>query len=807
MSSVPYAAFAIALAVAVAAPRAQDREPAPTRIRVVSMDDLPRPGVTLVSFDPKRLREAPADGWVRTSDERILKHRFAVSVRTDPEGIAELPALSPGHRVDAGAPFVGSHLERDGDDFKLRVSQQELFTVRVLDAAGEHLRGFPVALYAGGREEAIARTGSTGLALLGMEPTFEARLTIAPSGWVGPRDAFPTVATVLARARAEMTVPAYGQVRLRPVRGGKPTRVRAGDFQVYEPSIYSAHWHGAAVNGFELPCVALGQTLRGRVSFDGVTQMFQLRGPTALGECITFDVELERPMPCLALRLSAEAAGAVGLPRNVDITVHTDQGHAYFRTAVEGGAVNVKASHLHGTRILRVDVDGETEDREANGRVTSARAWWATRTVDLAIADGALDLGEFALRAHPPLLRGIVLDETGAPVANALLTVTAKVGDTTRERGVGTGFDGRFLLVGPWPRDAEGTPASVVLSYAHGTDKRASQPLAPGSKVTFTVPKPAQIDANVPSLVARFADLPQDWQQILSIEALRQPDDPAAVGVMHTSRLRGVGARPIEERDADGTRLVWRGLRTGRYTLRVLAPLSHEALLQIEDLHVTPVGCADARLTDLRIADGLHVVTLRVLDATGVPVAGASIEMHTRSAPKQGKQSARSEPPRSYSRRTDGQGRARVTVRRGAKFHAVVRAEGHRTLDVGELVDGADLRLEPAGTLQVAVLGLPPDIPRDKLSIYLRHAERGRLDLTTDSAVVGGEDTARVALPARGRYHVQLMVATRTAESGWGTTIATRDVDLGEGAPTRVEFPVDAATLDRLRRRLSEVGK
>lgn len=151
-------------------------------------DGLPMPGVPVHVAHVRELeRPRPPDGWLRPFDPRLHELRVSRRVHSDPDGVATvlLPDGLPGTaRIFVGPPFWAGPLVRTDDRLTLVVGRLEQFSVHVVDAAGAPLPRFGVALHADGQERSVALTDHTGLALLGVQPDFAARLTVVPAGWI-----------------------------------------------------------------------------------------------------------------------------------------------------------------------------------------------------------------------------------------------------------------------------------------------------------------------------------------------------------------------------------------------------------------------------------------------------------------------------------------------------------------------------------------------------------------------------------------------------------------------------------------------
>ncbi len=180
----------------------------------------------------------------------------------------------------------------------------------------------------------------------------------------------------------------------------------------------------------------------------------------------------------------------------------------------------------------------------------------------------------------------------------------------------------------------------------------------------------------------------------------------------------------------------------GRYTLQLWTHFDRTARTVIEGLEVAGDGeCGDPRLRS--ISTPVRVLVLRVVDSNDVPIAGARAEAWTSD--------------QQVARDTDLRGVAQIAHLRDTAPTLTISAPGKRPrrLDTphGELV----VKLQPAGELTVAVVGIPAELSRERLEIWLEPDEPGGLARALRASLRKGDD-AVVSTPVPGRYLVRLLV-------------------------------------------------
>jgi hypothetical protein len=760
----PAVAFAALLTTAFGAAQetqaTQDPIANVVRIRVIGAEDaIPRPGVVvhLRGDDDVQIDE---HGYMVAEDEAVRRLRHATMVCTDPEGRAQ---LTTNRRLqwwdlNIAEPYLRHDNAKlvDGE-WLIRVSEHEPVGVRVIDADGKAIAGFPVALHAAGADMAVAITDKTGRAMLGLAKDFTARAVICPAGWIGPHDAFPTVAESLAGRRgATMQLPPYGAMRLKRMRGGvlEPGPVRAQQFS--HPTAY-AHLNAQIqagtkrANGVIYPYVALGIRVTSYPQFGG-KGLREFDGPTNAGEVRDINIDLG---PRMNLRCRGVAVAAVR--GSVRVRLVTDAGQEEVMASHEGkgNCVIDLGRAIKGTRLLRVDVD------VAEHSVSQA--------CDHSLQTATLDLGEFVLLAHKPQLRGRVLDAAGQPVAGANVVISP-INQRNGGYRTTTNADGWFESSGPVLRDQDGV-ATQLFAMARQGELASEFVQGVGGEVTLklqpAVPSTRQPIATNGSVVVQLTGNhdPAKAQQLLRLQG-----------------RFGVGRFPkTKSLPGGGTEITFYGLRGDTYQLLASAP-DYGRFVLFDDLVVPGDGpCEDPRLLELDPSEHVRKVIARVVDEQAVPIAGARFML-----------------PESV-RTTDGTGHAALYVGRTATTEGTIEMPGKRTIRRNSWPDDLVVTLEQARELRVQVVGLPADLPRSDLEIWLRDDVRERF--AGPREMLQTEDTVSMPIPARGSYHLHLLVTRRERNSSRSSTvhIDPTAIEIGDNVDRTLQFVLDDAVIVRLR--------
>jgi hypothetical protein len=759
---------------------AQDPEgqPAFVRVRFVGQGDgLPRPGVTIYQRgDTSPGALARRTGFVVAEQQRVSWLRYAVrSWRSDPAGEVLLPRalLRDGRWLVAGEPFALGKVGEEADGVvPWKVYETEPVGVRALDSAGRPLANFPVALHTGGKDVSVALTDAEGRALLGMPKDLTARVWLSPAGWIGSRDAMPTIATALAGRRGtDLVVPPYGSVLVFATRGGMPLKTRLGSIAVhladeYEWALDTSPGGPVDAFGFELPFVAVGASLQGHVGLPQ-SQEFEGKGPQRAGETAAIEVVIPWH-PQLSFRLEGP-----GLPPSTrDVRVHfvTDAGHhdAWSSRDADGEWQLGREPALRGSVLQRIDFDVFTPATAS----TPPRSWTASVPLCADLATPAFDLGTVEMVVGRTL-HGRVVDAEDRPLPDIEVVAQPK--------GAGKGgyllrsdANGRFAWQMPLPRSDLGTPIPLTAMARSGDLRSATVEAArDGGEIVLRLVEPVADAAKAKPRVLNAGTL------VAIVDAL-PPDQNRSWFLRSAS---GFGAKARATRRGDGTlELRFERLPAGRYTLTAIdrEVATHIVLMGLDVPDDGP--CTDPRLARVPLPEA-RVLKVRAVDAQGIPIAGVRLTV----------------PGMMFT--TDGNGQIRICMHTDGRLSGTFEGKGLRTREVAELTDGMDVVLVPAKTFRVCIAGLPDDMPRERILVWVRHEQRERF--LGPQGKPDDKGVTEVPTPQAGRYNVELWVK-RTARSETMTLVAIRPepVTIGDDGAPDVQWQLDAESVQRLRERL-----
>ncbi|HEX6811971.1 MAG TPA: hypothetical protein VF384_10150 [Planctomycetota bacterium] len=754
-------------------------QPAFVRIRFIGVDDgLPRPGVLLYQRgDTSPAALASKSGFVVAEQQQVAWLRHAVrSWRSNPAGEVVLPSALWQQRwsLFAGEPFkLGKpHEEADGV-VPVEVYETEPVGVRALDSTGRPLANFPVALHAGGKDVSIALTDGEGRALLGMPKDLTARVWLSPAGWVGSRAGMPTIATALAGRRGtDLVVPPHGSVLVFSKRGGLPVKTRLGSIAVrvadeYEWSLDVSAGGEVDGFGFELPFVAVGTRLDGHVGLPD-NQRFEGKGPEHGAQVASIGVVLPW-RPQVSFRL--EGPELPKFTRAVRVCFVTDDGHHETSASRDANGEWQLSGEpmLRGSELQRIDFDVFTDATAKD----PPRSWTASVRLCADLATPAFDLGTVAMVAGGTL-HGHVVDAGGRPLADVEVLAKPKGGS----RGghlLRTDASGHFAWKMQLPRSDHGTLIPLcAMARAGGQRSATVEAAADGSAIVLRLvepvadePKPKPRAHGAGTLVATVDVLPADEQQRWFVRS--------DLGF-------GAAAKPV--RRQDGTHeLRFEKLQAGRYTLSVTdrGGTTHIVLM---DLEVPGDGeCSDPRLACVTLPQP-RVLKVRAVDAQGIPIAGVRVTTS------------------GMILVTDGKGSIRISTHTSGRLPGTFEGTGLRAREVAELTDGMDVVLQAAKTFRVRIAGLPDDVPRERIEVWVRHEERERF--LGPRGTPDGDGVTELSTPQAGRYYVNLLVRSADPKRKGSTTlVATRPgwVVIGDAGAPDVAWELAADIVQLLRER------
>jgi hypothetical protein len=775
-------------------PDQHDPSTTPTRIRALLRDgDTPMPGVPIVIG--MRSHEPPAevvDGWLVARDDEAPHFTLSRTLRTDPNGDIVLPMTEgqPSFVVVAGAPFRGNRLEAaaDGDGWVLRVERLHEVRAFAVDHEDRPLVDFAVEVVSNGRTLARATTDARGYATFGLEPRVTVRSSVVPAHWRGDVGDFPTVSSAQPNTTVTVRVPPHGTVRVRALRGGEPGRTRVHGVDLSSParaSIVRRRSDGHGVLGVAFDRVPLQQEIRGTLRADEAAMPFVGRGPTRAGEVVTIDVETDPPRPRIGFTASAADGSALRAGTSVHVCVATDTRRFHeYRPVAEDGRVLTHSllRRLEGTAVRRVDADVTVRDEHG-----TLRAFSATHAVDLPLADTVLELGDVRLEPHPPLLCGRVVGDDGKPVANARVTVQAAPEAFAWLQQVTTSdAAGAFVVHGPLPRGDDGAVLPVRAWAAVGQglateETAATGTLAAFSEIVLTTSRPA-----TGMLALRLAE---NGLALRSMLQFRLVDGNGHTRIVEPSALQW-------SPNGDGTATLG-PLPVGTFDLgvdlRPGVPLRNLGKVTIQRGVTTHAPA----LRELDLGHLVQHKRLCIVDESGVPVPRTTIEYGI--AGRTGTCSITSSDDGGFVSVLFGPRDLVITARADGKEPVLLTGlEG--------LADGAPVRLDPRRSLCVRVLGLPPDVPRERLHVLLRPVPRDQL-ADVVHVPLGAGDSAAVPRPRAGSYWLRIVVDTAPPGAGMRGTLVHQKADpvlVADGAPSDFEVALDEAAIEAIQKAIQK---
>lgn len=461
---------ALALVAGLRAQHTASADPGP-RQKVVLVRDaetgLPLPGVRVRLGRVER--EAPylVDGWLQRFGIRPTTPRV---VRSDPDGRLVLHGPDAEAVCELGPDFARVGERTEQDQLVWVVQRTEHHAVLVVDVAGKPVKDFSVRNERTGDvvvsdEFGVARFAPNGL--FGHLRADPRPATFAPAHWIGPLDA--PVRTAAAPGRmARLQLPPQVTLRLRFLRHGVPTAVAMDAAWLTAPaetSLWSSRSEmlvdaprriaPVTCRGIEVGPIGWTGEVRGEVQIGRLRLPFAALARPGGPPVLEVDLETDPPRPRLLGRVRV-ADSAV--PMRVRIGARTEAGG--FEDEVEVGpdgrfVAGFGARWLRGTELRSVWVDG----------IVGTQGLAAERTLVEPLHNGPIELGEFALAPHEPVIRGRVVDTRGQPLPQAPVTVFGpSVDGSIVERSLVADGDGHFVLVGPWFRDARGEIVPATAS-------------------------------------------------------------------------------------------------------------------------------------------------------------------------------------------------------------------------------------------------------------------------------------------------------------------------------------------------------
>lgn len=143
--------------------------------------------------------------------------------------------------------------------------------------------------------------------------------------------------------------------------------------------------------------------------------------------------------------------------------------------------------------------------------------------------------------------------------------------------------------------------------------------------------------------------------------------------------------------------------------------------------------------------------------------------------------------------------RGAIYIGRTATTEGTIEMPGKRTIRRNSWPDDLVVTLKKARELRVQVVGLPADLPRSDLEIWLRDDVRERF--AGPREMLQTEDTVSMPIPARGSYHLHLLVTHRERNGSRSSTvhIDPTAIEIGDNVDRTLQFVLDNAAIVRLR--------
>jgi len=431
--------------------------------------------------------------------------------------------------------------------------------------------------------------------------------------------------------------------------------------------------------------------------------------------------------------------------------------------------------------------------------------------IERLVAGERYDLGVIVLDALPPLVHGLVVDDLGAPVADADVRVQQEQPPSPQDNRNNrdpwrdlphltgrTAADGTFVFHGPMP------PGSIRIRADSDRHFADSVPLlAPGRDVRIVI---------VRNGIVRGRVLLPDWLPDGAASLTLRPYDEA---------LRERDTRRIDLSRRRGGRFTIEPLRTGRYDAILALRNIAEPVLVIADVFVQPGEVDDGRLREIDLRTAVFRYRLRSVDTRGIPIAvDGPILMQARNRDGEVVDSAF---------RWRG-GRAEIVTASGLvdlQFFGrrilpqrLQLAAGDHDVPLQLLqpaivqVPGARALCGPTRRVRVSVIltestGLPESLGGiDQRSG--EHFSFARWDLGKSSgAWLGNHDVVEIPLMKSGKYEVVLRAhATDSERSPQASlSLGTFSLVADSPEPATVTVPVDTTALLELLRNLDEQSR
>jgi hypothetical protein len=812
-------------------------------VRVVDAAGAPAAGAYVTWFDEES--HAPRDLDAEPALTGLRRAR-GKTVVTDAKGATRVGEFV---RVvaSAGDAYAVAWYARSFEPLTLKLAPARSLGVTTVDREGRPVAGVRICLRErersnGSHDEWRVKTGADGAATIGPVDLFAAlenasELFVAVDGPLAKPLAQRFVPRELPAAPIRFVMPPAGRLVIDVVDAqGQPLdSVDRIDFR--EPyrregdelpaTRGGAAWlkvpcySSAAAPHYEIDHVETGLTFVVDARADAIEDVEQtVIGPAKAGETVHVKL-VGAPRDRITARLLDEQGRAFA-GRRVDLH-STTSARRWFREFVgsgrsdERGAITIPLSESGRLNFAKeVDFHVEVVVRDVeHGRIVANGFFPATKATRLA----SCDLGEVRLHPAPFLVRGVVVDDAGASVAGAHLSVG--VGPTEEEskhagwRGhmydsvldAVSGNDGTFEIFGDVPDGRLFLNANVearrgVASFEHSFGA-AFTAGATDLKITLW---------RCGTIVGRVVGDPEEIQSLSwHVESVRADGSTTSTGCGFN--------------DLDGTFVD--DAPVGKASVEISR--RGTPIAKFPDLEIKPG--AVVRLPPVELAASAHQCELTIVDDVGKPVDSGWIAMPDPSEEKEFADGKKMFPPgfRMFPRRADVTSfrDGRATLRSDQELRPfAVGALGRTAVVVMHPAAAEHIVLEPAPRIAL-VLDYDGDATPDGTSFLVSLAipdddpawfRNGPDETTRDFRSYPGLDDIELArakpveMPVRslGALELRLVLGRKMQNgySGAGIACAPARVEVRRGSePQTIHVRVERAAIEAALRRIPDSGE
>ncbi len=744
-------------------------------VRVIDKDSRAPVADALVRWvDWSSRTDWPEDTWIDRGvrDRQLAEH--GREFKTDARGEVRVPRVATGAHVNAEfGEFFGESAIEAQTEVVLELVADGSISAQVFDVDGHPVGGAVVVLCplqgAGKLGDLAARAVTRPEDGLAVIRHARSTMKIAPSN-----DFEVVVDAVLAEPLAQRVsrenwpttplrfdLPATGSVEVRVLDARGAPISDSFDARIWVPDHHSvsiaerSEYEGQRTSSVQMirsgsalfPFVGLGLDLSVRAEVEtSMVKVFDAvgPGPTRRDERVRFDLGSPANTPYLAGRLIDEhGAPLAGFAFAVRLGVRHESSTKSWSESISTRGATSSEGRFEIALQARWSSDCSrhlwftNRDRSAAAQITGDLA------VDGELRLGINDIGDIPMRVPPLIASGRVVDESGAPVSGAWISVVGR--DAVQllpavmeepEPSTTCDAEGRFTL--------RGSPARSTVELRatqSGFLVETPRAVAVGSEaLEFTLRRAATIDG--------FARVDAALERGDIVVSCRSKDAKVNVNTQLAST-----------EDSTRWKFSLQNVAPGTYEFEFLAR-SGASLLRLDDV-VAKFGARDPRLDDVDLRGLIHVFVVRVVDANGAAPEFALV--------------------RTRPVHTDGQwldaacskGLLRVLDTVEA-LDLIVSAPGHRTARVPSIRGDTTVQLKRGLPVRV-VLSDPSIVPSSPARLIAElHGRRVESDpMIVDwrsFAVIGSDGSGTLAVDHDGTYDVRWSVERPSAHG-----VASRD--------------------------------